>query len=167
MYHIDESKVKFYDRSIFSSMIEKLTGKPMNSFILFKSKEDHIQYYFDATLFDGCCEKGINSLKFGYMTTNDCLSAYCIHCNKKQAFGVKKKKNIAKRDNKHLYYLREQESKNRLFCELCLDSSSPLNVHHIQEVQHGGSNDQENLQLLCKPCHDVTHALRKAINRGK
>jgi len=167
MYHIDETKVKFYDRSTFASMIEYVSGKPMKSFVLFKSEDEHISYYFDGDSFEGCCEKGLTSLKFGYMNTNDCLSAYCIHCNKKQSFGVKKKKNVSKRDNKHLYYLNHQHELDRLFCEICLDSTSPLNVHHIQEVQHGGSNDPINLQLLCKPCHDVTHALRKAINKGK
>lgn len=60
------------------------------------------------------------------------------------------------------------------FCELCMRSKpllSKLNpplfleVHHVIEVQELGSNDPENLRLLCSECHELIHARRRSFNR--
>jgi len=60
------------------------------------------------------------------------------------------------------------------FCELCLRSESLLGslnpsllleVHHVIEVQEFGSDDPENLRLLCFECHELIHARRRSFNR--
>lgn len=121
-------------------------------------------YFFK---YDGnSCECGQRHFMFGYLASNNGVNAYCIHCHKKSKLGVKQSKNKNSRTSNHLYYVDFQKDKNRFFCELCLCNNTPLNVHHIEEVQYGGSDDPDNLQLLCKPCHDVTHAVRTSVKRG-
>lgn len=60
------------------------------------------------------------------------------------------------------------------FCELCLRSKSLLmslkpslsfEVHHVIPYEDGGSDDPENLRLLCSECHQSIHALRRSFNR--
>ena len=41
-------------------------------------------------------------------------------------------------------------------CEKCLEAgryTPATEVHHILPLDRGGSNDDENLMSLCKPCH--------------
>lgn len=56
----------------------------------------------------------------------------------------KKKKLIAERGNA---------------CQKCHEVK-PLIAHHILPVIDGGKNDDSNLLLVCKPCHDKIHAKR-------
>lgn len=43
-------------------------------------------------------------------------------------------------------------------CELCkFDNINVLQVHHIVERKNGGSDDLENLKLLCPNCHCTIH----------
>lgn len=43
-------------------------------------------------------------------------------------------------------------------CENCqYNNFAILNVHHIIEVCNGGSDDLDNLLLLCPNCHAVEH----------
>jgi hypothetical protein len=50
-------------------------------------------------------------------------------------------------------------------CQRCGHQSGPhagdegrvLQVHHIEKVSDGGSNDESNLVTLCRPCHGVQH----------
>ena len=43
-------------------------------------------------------------------------------------------------------------------CEMCsFNNVNILQVHHIIERSNGGSNDLENLQLLCPNCHCTIH----------
>jgi hypothetical protein len=112
------------------------------------------------------CVCGQRQIMFGYLPSNNSVNAYCRCCNKKSKLGVKLVKNTNARSNNHLFYVDHQKGLNRFFCECCVVDNVPLNVHHITEVQYGGSDDAVNLQLLCKPCHDIVHALRKAVQRG-
>lgn len=41
-------------------------------------------------------------------------------------------------------------------CEVC-KVVAPLIVHHVISIVNGGSNDDNNLQLVCKSCHDHYH----------
>ena len=34
---------------------------------------------------------------------------------------------------------------------------SPLDIHHIQYQENGGSDDDDNLICLCKNCHGLVH----------
>lgn len=56
------------------------------------------------------------------------------------------------------------------YCELCLSMKEDLvlpdtlEIHHVLEVQHGGSDEPENLQTLCTGCHKMVH-WRRTYNR--
>lgn len=42
------------------------------------------------------------------------------------------------------------------FCEMCLRSgryTQATEVHHVLPISQGGTNAQDNLMSLCKPCH--------------
>jgi 5-methylcytosine-specific restriction endonuclease McrA len=62
------------------------------------------------------------------------------------------------------------EGKPKDYCELCLSMKEDLvlpdtlEIHHVLEVQHGGSDDPENLQTLCTGCHRMVH-WRRTYNR--
>ena len=47
------------------------------------------------------------------------------------------------------------------FCWLCLTTDCALELHHIVEVAQGGTDDAQNLQVLCVDCHALTHRLRR------
>ena len=162
--HINSPKYSINDNVVILDHIN--LNKFVDGFPTFgvTINEEKREYFFK---YDGNdCQCGQSQYMFGYIESNNSVSAYCIHCNKKSKLGVKLVKNVNNRDSKHLYYTQHQKDLSRFFCELCLNEKSPLNVHHITEVQHGGGDEPENLQLLCKYCHDLTHSLRKAVKRG-
>ena len=37
-------------------------------------------------------------------------------------------------------------------CGQC-GKAGALEVHHVKELAHGGTNDPSNLQVLCRDCH--------------
>ena len=41
----------------------------------------------------------------------------------------------------------------------------PLEAHHIIEVQNGGADERDNIQIVCKECHSKIHRTREAFNR--
>jgi 5-methylcytosine-specific restriction protein A len=46
-------------------------------------------------------------------------------------------------------------------CEICKDAGklTPAStVHHKRKIADGGSNDYNNLQALCAPCHSKLHS---------
>lgn len=45
----------------------------------------------------------------------------------------------------------------RFRCERCGDAGVPLDVHHIISLSKGGTNDIDNLQVLCRKCHSEEH----------
>jgi 5-methylcytosine-specific restriction endonuclease McrA len=53
-------------------------------------------------------------------------------------------------------------SRDRKRCKRCgykpdLISNGNLVIHHIIPVNNGGTNDHDNLVLLCRECHIKTH----------
>ena len=46
-------------------------------------------------------------------------------------------------------------------CVRCKNSRG-LQVHHIHERQFGGGHESDNLQTLCRSCHELVHAHRSA-----
>lgn len=40
-----------------------------------------------------------------------------------------------------------------------------LQIHHVIEVADGGTNDAENLQVLCEECHEEAHRARRRYRR--
>lgn len=156
--HFNSPKYQINDNVLFvepTKLNQLFEGFPL--FTTEINKEIRTYYFKD----DGSsCACGQRSYKFGYIESNNSLNAYCIHCNKKSKIGVKQLKNNSKRDNKHMYFADYQKEKGRYFCECCLNKNTPLNIHHIIQVKDNGSNEPENLQLLCKPCHDIVHCIR-------
>jgi hypothetical protein len=80
---------------------------------------------------------------------------------------VKKPENVGKKrrpPQDHLGWLFEDEHID--YCQLCmrarrsLPTGTVLDVHHIVEVQNGGTDDRANLLLLCNVCHRIVHLLR-------
>lgn len=62
----------------------------------------------------------------------------------------------------------------RDYCWTCLRSRAllkslqpmvPLEAHHIIEVQNGGVDERDNIQIVCKECHSGIHRTREAFNR--
>lgn len=51
-------------------------------------------------------------------------------------------------------------------CEVC-KANAPLIVHHLISLVDGGTNDDSNLQLVCKGCHDSYHQKRQRIDWSK
>jgi 5-methylcytosine-specific restriction endonuclease McrA len=41
----------------------------------------------------------------------------------------------------------------------------PLEAHHIIEVENGGADERDNIQIVCKECHSGIHRTREAFNR--
>jgi len=57
--------------------------------------------------------------------------------------------------------IRARYIKANPLCELCKAKGRYVPaevVHHIMELEHGGTHDFENLQSLCKSCHSRIHA---------
>lgn len=51
-------------------------------------------------------------------------------------------------------------------CEICLSEDyDTLEVHHVKEVQNGGTDDKGNLRVYCNTCHTLVHSLRKFRTR--
>lgn len=48
----------------------------------------------------------------------------------------------------------------------CEDCGKPIpvcrahNIHHVTHRKHGGTNNPENLRLVCATCHDGKHGLK-------
>ncbi|MET0462745.1 MAG: HNH endonuclease signature motif containing protein [Chitinophagaceae bacterium] len=49
--------------------------------------------------------------------------------------------------------MRRKFIKDHPYCSRCGIEEGPFELDHIIERQFGGSNDEDNYQLLCKPCH--------------
>lgn len=81
-------------------------------------------------------------------------------CSNKSRTGIKyrqgrpKDKNLKVRSQKK--WLKEERGAR---CEICeFDRNTDiLVIHHIIERQHGGTDDWENLALICPNCHAEIH----------
>lgn len=102
------------------------------------------------------------------------LGAFCIHCTKKIKH-LKKLKNLNRRPAKDYTAVRKDKYKRGYaFCSICYRPSTmivektglQLEVHHILEVQHGGTEDPENLLMVCCDCHNLIHSIRMITHRN-
>ena len=122
------------------------------------------KYIYDKKHY-GSCECGHSTIQFAYMPSNNSLNVYCDHCWSKYPKSLSKLKSAKRRNDKHQYFADHQRKVNRHFCEVCLTDQYSLQVHHIIEVKDGGSDEPENLSLLCDPCHTIVHRLRNLTRR--
>ena len=76
--------------------------------------------------------------------------------------------------NPELFKLVPEPMRN--YCWTCLRDRAllkslqpmvPLEAHHIIEVDNGGPDDRDNIQIVCKECHSGIHRIREAFNRYK
>ena len=80
--------------------------------------------------------------------------------------------NTRRKANRKL--LKKLDVSLRDFCQLCTRTSAALDrlkpalqleVHHVIEVQDGGTDEALNLWVLCSECHELVHRQRRAFNR--
>ena len=102
-----------------------------------------------------------------------CANTVCSRF-KKHADWVPKPKDGSRRRKANRKLLKKCDVSLRAFCHLCtrtsavLDHLKPalqLEVHHVIEVQDGGTDDESNLWILCSECHELVHRQRRAFNR--
>lgn len=88
----------------------------------------------------------------------------CSNCDRFIKWEPQPKPETSGKKRKNQKELLAQHSQG--FCEICLRRSheipSPqtLEVHHIVEVQNGGTDDSNNLQIVCTQCHKWIHHQR-------
>ena len=51
-------------------------------------------------------------------------------------------------------------------CRVCGLTTKDLEVDHIVNVAQGGTDDDDNLQAICIPCHKAKTARESAAHRG-
>ena len=61
---------------------------------------------------------------------------------------------------------RQVFDRDRWRCQRC-GRSGRLEAHHIVEIAHGGTNDQGNLQSLCRTCHIEQHRPEEPLASGE
>jgi hypothetical protein len=77
-----------------------------------------------------------------------------------------------RRSQDQLKRLLTEQGRSVTRCEKCtVDLSDSLGqhmvVHHKIEVQEGGTDDPNNLEVLCVDCHTDTHTARSRIRRAR
>ena len=57
--------------------------------------------------------------------------------------------------------MREREGRPRLVgrCSMCR-KVQPLTRHHIVPRSDGGADEDANIELVCRPCHNALHRMR-------
>lgn len=73
---------------------------------------------------------------------------------------------------KHGWYIADRlrpSVKAKRYCERCAKDLADANrwqwvVHHVDHNHH--NNDQSNLELLCKRCHQIEHECHKAFDKS-
>lgn len=66
-------------------------------------------------------------------------------------------------------YIRQRiEERDGAGCNNCHRTNIELVVHHVQPLSEGGSNNFDNLILLCRTCHMYVHGgnIEKLIERA-
>lgn len=100
----------------------------------------------------------------------------CGDCGQFKEWGKKPRASKRKRSTKGHAELLQKYGKG--FCEMCLRQSSELNVkhglqvHHVIEHADGGSNERDNVWIVCAHCHSQIHLHRnylacKALKRAE
>lgn len=52
-------------------------------------------------------------------------------------------------------------------CEVCnFDFIHSLVIHHRQPISEGGTNELNNLSVLCSNCHSIVHHIMRTLKNG-
>ena len=102
-----------------------------------------------------------------------CANTACSRF-KKHTGWVPKPRDGNRRRKQNRKLLKRCDVSLRDFCHLCTRTSAALDrlkpalqleVHHVIEVQDGGTDEASNLWILCSECHELVHRQRRAFNR--
>jgi hypothetical protein len=89
----------------------------------------------------------------------------CRSCDGFHSFLPKPKNETKRPNNKYT-----AESLGFSSCQMCnrtisrLGLYESLEVHHVEEIQHGGLDVPENIWCVCTPCHQYIHHVRVYLN---
>lgn len=115
---------------------------------------------------DPCREKPVERTKYYYYSCYICgkgrhmarqprkTAWLCWPCKWSRYKGMQKARNNDPQIKKRLIRERGQQ------CELC-GKRGKVVMHHITEIVNGGKSTDDNLQLVCKSCHDGIHTNRR------
>jgi energy-coupling factor transporter ATP-binding protein EcfA2 len=113
----------------------------------------NVLYYFcldPSDLKEGCDYKLVKSLcdKMNIEFKNQSFTSFVIELNK--TFIDKKNERVNFNDDERQQLLKQFNNK----CNVCRDKIKDLfHIDHIRPLANGGNNDNDNLQVLCKQCH--------------
>ena len=110
-------------------------------------KLDNTTIICDRNLLDGYSWKDIKDIcdKAGIPFKNQRIGALIAHLRKKF---FKTERRVLTADEKSAI-VSEQQS----VCVLCDEKTDVFEFDHIESLANGGSNELDNFQALCKPCH--------------
>jgi len=128
----------------------------------------------------GCCKYpdcgGVCDSRLTPNRPNKYAEVYCRACDRHQKwlpFPENADKKKRKKTGKKL--LKQKIPFDMMgFCEICLRDKFnlkilkiPLEVHHVIPVEQEGTDETENLRLVCSQCHSLIHRHREIFNRYK
>jgi len=105
----------------------------------------------------------------GFFVKRPCLDcgvviktgSFCVACKKKRE---QKRGSSAKRGYDSAWARKSKNLTRKVgFCENCGDAptpENPLTLDHVTPKSLGGSNDDENLAVLCRRCNSKKHTKR-------
>lgn len=79
-----------------------------------------------------------------------------------------KKRRGSKKKPRDVFQFHNQEEKRCFFCRRLkeeLGANETFTVDHIHELDYGGKDEIENMQVLCKACHTLKNHQRLYHNR--
>jgi len=76
-----------------------------------------------------------------------------------RAFNTMRKRNPTPRPDPATWdtLCRATLNRDNYMCRGCAAQASIFDVHHIVPLEYGGSNEPDNLNMLCKDCHKQIH----------
>ena len=89
---------------------------------------------------------------------------YCqIHAADARPWAVERRKTPGKLDYHTAAWQRKREwrlKRDHYLCQVCLKKQPPIfsaayGVDHVIPVSEGGTDDEENLQAICRECHSL------------
>ena len=94
----------------------------------------------------------------------------CIACDQFNGF-VQKPDNLKNKRKSNLKLKKQIPEHLQNNCEICLRKIDlikqlklVMEVHHVIEVQDGGTDDTNNLRYVCYQCHQLIHRQREVVS---
>jgi 5-methylcytosine-specific restriction endonuclease McrA len=109
-----------------------------------------------------CGHEGLQLIGPGHKCGHH-ASVRCAECNSFMRWLTKPDGDKVKRPAKHRNLVTKY---SKGFCEMCLRNEGDLptgqvlEAQHVQEYANGGSEDRENIWIVCTGCHKFIHWIR-------